>query len=140
MKDVHWNGYTITCKPWRFNVKNVMPLLGLTYWAKSRPKAVVARSLRHSTPFGVFDPAGKLVGFMRITSDTSTVYYLADVVLAEETRGKGLGLMMVKYALSNTRVCRGKGLLLTQTAAGLYEKVGFYKVGDRLMIRDPVTM
>ena len=48
--------------------------------------------------------------------------------------------MMVKYALSNTRVCRGKGLLLTQTAAGLYEKVGFYKVGDRLMIRDPVTM
>jgi len=46
---------------------------------------------------------------------------------------------MVKYALTDTRVCRGKGLLLTHTAAWLYEKVGFYKMEDRLMVRDPLT-
>ena len=100
----------------------------------------VRRCMRHSTPFGVFSPEGKLVGFMRITSDCATGYYLADVVMSDEERGKGLGLAMVRYALSHPRVCRGKGLLLTQTASGLYEKVGFYKVGDRLMIRDPVNM
>ena len=140
MKDLKVNGYTISCKKWKFRIPDVMALLALTYWAKSRDRKTVRRCMRHSTPFGVFSPAGKLVGFMRITSDCATVYYLADVVMADEERGKGLGLAMVRYALSHPRVCRGKGLLLTQTASGLYEKVGFYKVGDRLMIRDPVNM
>ena len=140
MKDLRLNGYTISCKKWKFRTPEVMALLALTYWAKSRDRKTLQRCMRHSTSFGVFSPAGKLVGFMRVTSDLSTVYYLADVVMADEERGKGLGLAMVRYALSNTRVCRGKGLLLTQTASGLYEKVGFYKVGDRLMVRDPVNM
>ncbi|NLI20997.1 MAG: GNAT family N-acetyltransferase [Clostridiales bacterium] len=138
MKDQRFAGYTLSCRRWRFTPRNVMPLLKLTYWAKDRDAKTVRQCLRHSTPFGVLDGTGRLVGFMRITSDRSTVYYLADVVVAEEERGKGLGLALVRYALSHAKVCRGKGLLLTQTAAGLYEKVGFYKSGDRLMIRDPV--
>ena len=138
MKDQQFAGYTLSCRRWRFTPRRVMPLLKLTYWAKERDVKTVGRCLRHSISFGVLNGAGKLVGFMRILSDKSTVYYLADVVVAEEERGKGLGLAMVRYALSHEKVCRGKGLLLTQTAAGLYEKVGFYKSGDRLMIRDPV--
>lgn len=139
MKDRHINGYVISCKRWKFRLDDVMALLSLTYWAKNRDRATVRKSMRHSTPYGVFDPRGKLVGFMRITSDKATMYYLADVVLRDDVRGKGLGLAMVEFALSDRRVCRGKGLLLTSTAAGLYAKLGFYPEGERLMIRDPVA-
>jgi len=139
MKDVRIDGYTITCKRWKFRLKEVLALLKLAYWAKDRDPHTVRKSMRGAAMYGVFSPVGKLVGFMRIISDCSTVYYLADVVIAESECGKGLGLAMVKYALSDKRICQGKGLLLTQTASGLYEKVGFYKVGERLMIRDPLT-
>ena len=139
MKDLHLQGYTISCKRWKFRVRAILPLLKQTYWAKSRTPAVTRRSLRHSAPFGVFAPDGRLVGFLRITSDQGTMYYLADVIVDEAERGKGLGLAMVRYALSHPKLCRGKGLLLTQTANGLYEKLGFHNEHDRLMIRDPAT-
>ena len=138
MKDAFFNGYTLTCKRSRFKTGAVMRLLALTYWAKDRDRETVRRSMNHSTPFGAFAPDGTLVGFLRITSDHSTVFYMADVVVAQEARGKGIGLALVQYALANPKVCRGKGLLLTQTASGLYQKVGFYHVNDRLMLRDPV--
>lgn len=139
MKNKDFNGYTLSCKKRKFKINEVVRLLKLTYWAKDRDVETTRRSLRHSFPYGVFDPAGKLVGFLRVTSDKATVYYLSDVVVAEEERGKGLGLALVTYALSDPKVCRGKGMLLTSTAAGLYTKVGFYGLNDRLMVRDPLT-
>lgn len=138
MKEQMYNGYTLSCKRRRFKVKQVMRLLSLTYWAKGRDQATVRRCLRHATPFGVFTPDGTLVAFMRITSDRATMFYLADVIVAEEERGKGLALAMLRYALSHEKLCRGKGMLLTQTANGLYEKLGFYNMAERLMVRDPV--
>ncbi len=138
MKEQKFNGYTLSCRQSRFTVQNVLPLLKLTYWAKDRDLDTIKQSMRHSCSFGAFDPEGRLVGYLRITSDCATVYYVADVIVAEEERGKGLGLALVKYALSNEKICRGKGMLLTQTAAGLYAKVGFYNVNDRLMVRDPL--
>lgn len=138
MKEQHFQGYTLTCKPGRFKTRQVMRLLALTYWAKNRDEETLRRCMRHSTPFGVLSPTGELVGYLRVVSDHATVYYLADVVVAEEERGKGLGLALVRYALSHSKICRGKGLLLTHTANGLYRKVGFYDKNDQLMVRDPV--
>ena len=138
MKDESFAGYTLSCRRSRFRTREVMKLLALAYWAKDRDRETVKRSMKHSTPFGVFAPDGTLVGFLRITSDKATGFYIADVVVSEAERGKGLGLALVKYALAHPKVCRGKGLLLTQTAAGLYEKVGFRGVNDRLMIREAV--
>jgi predicted N-acetyltransferase YhbS len=139
MKNRDFNGYTLSCKKRKFKANEVAQLLKLTYWAKNRDLETTRRSLRYSFSYGVFNPVGKLVGFLRVTSDKATVYYLSDVVVAEEERGKGLGLALVNFALSDSKVCRGKGMLLTSTAAGLYAKVGFYGLNDRLMVRDPVT-
>ncbi|MCE5343859.1 MAG: GNAT family N-acetyltransferase [Eubacteriales bacterium] len=138
MKNQVINGYTLSARRWKFRIGEVEALLKLTYWAKDRDRKTLQKSIRHSYPYGVFDPKGKLIGFLRITSDRATVYYIADVIVAEAERGKGLGLALVQFALADDRVCRGKGLLLTQTAVGLYAKVGFYQVSDRLMVRDPV--
>jgi len=138
MKDQKFNGYTLSCKRRKFRIRDIVPLLKLTYWAKDRDLATIRLSMRHSYSFGAFNPAGKLVGYLRVTSDRATVYYIADVIVAEEERGKGLGLALVRYTLANTKICRGKGMLLTQTAAGLYAKEGFYYLNDRLMVRDPL--
>lgn len=136
MKDQLFNGYTLSGKRRKFKLAEVAALLKQTYWAKSRDEHTLRLSLRHAYPYGVFNPSGKLVGFLRVISDLSTAYYIADVIVTEEERGKGLGLALVQYALSDTKVCRGKGLLLTSTAAGLYAKVGFYTESNRMMIRD----
>ncbi|MDD3213273.1 MAG: GNAT family N-acetyltransferase [Eubacteriales bacterium] len=138
MKDQHINGYTLSRKRWKFKLAEVAALLKHTYWAKNRDAKTLRLSMRHAYPYGVFSPDGKLVGFLRVTSDLSTNYYIADVIVAPEERGKGLGLALVRYAVSDAKVCRGKGLLLTSTAAGLYAKVGFYTESNRMMIRDPV--
>jgi predicted GNAT family N-acyltransferase len=137
MKNQQCNGYTISAKRWMFRIAEVEKLLKLTYWAKDRDRKTLRKSIRHSHPYGVFDPKGKLVGFLRVTSDRATVYYIADVIVAEEERGKGLGIALVRFALADEKVCQGKGMLLTHTATGLYAKVGFYSLNDRLMIRDP---
>jgi GNAT superfamily N-acetyltransferase len=136
MKDQKIGGYTLSCKRRKFKLAEVVSLLKLTYWAKDREPKVTERSLRHSYPYGVFDPKGRLVGLLRVTSDKATVYYLSDVVVAEEERGKGLGIALVRYALADKKVCRGKGMLLTQTAAGLYAKEEFHYLNDRLMVRE----
>ena len=87
MKDERFAGYTLSCKRSRFKTKAVMKLLALTYWAKDRDRDTVRRANKHSVPFGVFAPDGALVGFMRIVTDHATVFYIGDVVVAEEEEG-----------------------------------------------------
>ena len=70
MKEQRIDGYLLSCKRRRFKIDEVMALLQLTYWAKDRDRATVKKSLKYSTPFGVFDPAGTLVGFLRSNKDT----------------------------------------------------------------------
>src|SRR5207244_714108 len=65
-------------------------VLSTGYWAEGIPREVVARSIRNSLCFGVFEGA-KQVGFARVISDYATFAYLADVFLIESHRGRGLG-------------------------------------------------
>ena len=136
-KDLIVNGYTISGDRRKIQLDRVMHLLGLTYWANQRSEQTVARSIRHSLPFGVYDPEGRQVGFARLVTDYATHFYLADVILDPEARGKGLGLALVRYATEDGRVARCMGMLMTQTAHGLYEKIGFTRAGENLMRRKP---
>lgn len=137
MKDQHFGDYTFTCHRFRFRRKGVMPLLAQTYWAKMRKWSTVRRSIRGAIPFGVFDAHGKQVGFARVVTDCSTTYYLADVVIDESLRGKGVGIAFLRYILSDPRFNTRRGMLLTQTAHGFYEHEGFQRFGERLMMREP---
>src|SRR5438034_9214713 len=62
-------------------------VLSTGYWAEGIPREVVARSIRNSLCFGVFEGA-KQVGFARVISDYATFAYLADVFLIESHRGR----------------------------------------------------
>ena len=112
----------------------VMRLLKMTYWACNRSREQVETAMAHSDCYGV-RVDGQIVGFARVITDRATTFYLADVIIDEAYRGHGLGKALVGHILSRPAYDGLRGLLLTQTAHGLYAKYGFEVVENRAMTR-----
>ena len=92
----------------------------------------------HSSCYGVYmDDERKLVGFARVISDFATTYYLADVIIDQAYRHRGLGKALVSYIVSLPEYAGLRGLLLTKDAHGLYEKYGFETVEGWAMVKSP---
>lgn len=113
---------------------------GESYWARGIPRETVARSLRNSLCFGVFD-GGAQVAFARVVTDRATYAYLCDVYVLEPYRGRGIGKWMMETvdAHPELRGLRRWGLA-TRDAHGLYAQFGFRLVErpERFMERtDP---
>ena len=69
---------------------DIIRLLRTTYWAQDRPAEVIETALRNSRCFGILLPGDQtLAAFARVVSDGATMYYLADVVVAEAYRRLG---------------------------------------------------
>ncbi|MEK5057936.1 GNAT family N-acetyltransferase [Paenibacillus sp. FSL H7-0326] len=75
------------------------------------------------------------IGFARIITDWATVYYLCDVFIDEEYRGRGLGKKLIEVIIEEYEGMMG--LLGTLDGHGLYEKYGFMKNTERFMNRRP---
>jgi GNAT superfamily N-acetyltransferase len=119
------NKYRISTDKRRLDVALIHDFLRSSYWARDIPRAVVARSIRHSLCFGVFY-RGKQVGFARVITDRATLAYLADVFVVPEHRGRGVGRMLIGRILAH-RDLQGlrRILLATHDAHGLYAPFGF---------------
>jgi GNAT superfamily N-acetyltransferase len=95
------------------------------YWAKGIPRDVVARSLKHSLCFGIYNRMEQ-VGFARVISDYSTYAYIGDVFVLERYRGQGLGKWLMQCIMQHPSL---QGLrrwgLATHDAHGLYAQFGF---------------
>ena len=116
----------------------VKALLKTTYWAGSRPKEKIEKSLENSDCYGIIsEDQKKLIGFARVISDHATAYYLCDVIIDPAFRHEGLGKALVEYIVSRPEYKGLRGLLLTKDAHGLYEKFGFETVKNRAMIKAP---
>ena len=129
------NDYSITDESDAVDITAVGRLLSNTYWAENRPLATIKKSIEHSVCF-TLRHSDMQIGFARIVTDCATFGYLADVVIEEQHRGKGLGVWFVETILTDAR---WKDLFLvlgTLDAHGLYEKFGFTN-SDRLMGRSP---
>jgi GNAT superfamily N-acetyltransferase len=124
---VHRDGYTISTDPARLDLDAIQAFLATdSHWALGIPKAVVAKSIAHSLPFGVYAPDGSQVGFARVISDYATFAYLCDVYVLEAHRGRGLGAWLTETLLAHPELRRiRRWTLATKTAHGLYEKFGF---------------
>ena len=100
-------------------------VLSTGYWAEGIPREVVARSIRNSLCFGVFEGA-KQVGFARVISDYATFAYLADVFIIESHRGRGLTKFLMECIFRHAEL---QGLrrwtLITRDAHSLYAQFGF---------------
>ena len=86
---------------------------------------------------GLYADDGSQVGFARVVSDEQTVSYLADVYVLEESRGRGFGLEVVRFAVDEAPFGDTKWLLHTRDMHALYAKLGFATPGERTMERWP---
>ena len=117
---------------------DIVRLLRTTYWAGNRPVEVIETAVRNAHCYGICLPGDhRLVAFARVVSDGATMYYLADVVVDEAWRGRGLGTALVSHIVSLPDYRPLRGFLITQDAHGLYRKFGFETATDRVMVRTP---
>ena len=136
MKDQQYQDYRFCCKRRHMRVGDIVRLLNTTYWAKGRSRKEIQKRIQHSLPYGIFNAEGEQVGFARVITDFSTTFYLADVVVREDLRGKGLGRAFMAYVLDDSRFCDAKGVLLTRSAFQFYQHFGFALCEDRCMLRE----
>ncbi len=117
--------FLITTDPTRQDVGAIHAFLKTAYWCEGIPRDVVARSIEHSLPFGLFD-GEKQIGLARVITDYATFAYVGDVYILETYRGRGLSKWLMSCIMSHPDL---HGLrrwcLLTRDAHGLYRQSGF---------------
>ena len=120
----------------RLNLDVIHDFLSNCYWAKGIPRETVARSIKHSLCFGIYDGSGLQVGFARVVSDFATVAYLGDVFVLQAYRGRGLSKFLMECIMQHPAL-QGlrRWILQTRDAHGLYKEFGFtpLKSAERYM-------
>lgn len=123
--------------PARLDLARVHGWLASSYWSPGIERALLERAIAGSHPLGAYDHSGQ-VGFARAITDYATFAWIADVWVAEEHRGKGLGRRMVSWFVDHTRLAGIRRIgLTTADAHGVYAKLGFTALHrpDRYMER-----
>ncbi|OBZ17851.1 GNAT family N-acetyltransferase [Paenibacillus sp. FJAT-27812] len=125
-----YNEFLISDDKSLIDVDIVCKFLSRSHWANKRSAETIIKSIHHSICFGIYE-SRRQVGFARIVTDGATIYYLCDVFIDEEFRGKGLGKKLVELI---TKEYEGiSGILRTLDAHSLYEQYGFKKDAERFM-------
>ena len=134
-------GYLLSSDPARLNVAWVhAELSGKSYWAQGRTAAAHKIATASSLNFGVYrDESGEAgagvalqqVGYARVVTDYAFFGWLADVWIAEEMRGQGLGKWLVRGLLRHPDVAQLRRIMLvTRDAHALYSAEGFAPLTD----------
>ncbi|MBC9785076.1 GNAT family N-acetyltransferase [Heliobacterium chlorum] len=135
--ELKFEDYLISSDKSLINRETIYKFLASSYWAKNRSFETINKSIETSLCFGVYH-GNRQIGFARIVSDFATMYWLADVIIDEEYRGKGIGKKLVEAILASEDLKGLNGILGTLDAHGLYEQYGFVKNADRFMVKRPV--
>jgi GNAT superfamily N-acetyltransferase len=122
--------FTITTSKSLLDINFIHQCLNNTYWAESIPLEVVIKSIFNSLTYGIFY-LGKQVGFGRVITDKATFAYLADVIIEESFRGKGVASWLIDCILANPDLQNLRLILLaSRDARKLYQKHGFEQLKD----------
>lgn len=117
--------FTISTDPAKLDLDVIYGYLSRSYWAATRPKKTVARSIQNSLCFGMYAGTTQ-IGFARVISDYATYAYLADVFILEEYQGKGLGKWLIASVVAHPDLQNlRRWTLATRDAHGLYSQYGF---------------
>lgn len=117
--------HSISTDPARLDLDAIWGWLRESYWSPGVPRETVARAIRNSIPFGIFEEQ-RQVGFARVVSDRATFAYVADVFVDPAARGRGLGVWLMDVIVAHPEL-QGlrRWMLATRDAHGLYAKSGF---------------
>jgi len=106
-----------------------------SYWARGRPYADVELLVREAARVVGLYHDGRQVGFCRAARCAPGLFYLADVYVLPEHRGRGLGVELVREMVEHGPLAGRSWLLHTEDAHGLYRRFGFAEPGPRLLER-----
>jgi GNAT superfamily N-acetyltransferase len=106
-----------------------------SYWARGRSLDDVAMLVREAARVvGLYDD-GQQIGFCRAARCAPSLYYLADVYVLDDYRGRGLGVELVREMVENGPLAGQRFFLHTEDAHELYRKFGFGEPGPKVMER-----
>lgn len=124
----HRGVFTVSTDPARLDADAVHAFLTTSYWAEGIPRETVARSLRGSLCFGLYE-GDRQVGLARVVTDRATFGYLCDVYVLPELRGRGLGTWLMECVMAHPDL---QGLrrfsLVTRDAHEVYRPFGFTEI------------
>lgn len=116
--------------------EEIQKLFQQSYWAGKRSVETWRRAIENSLCYAMLDrQTGALIGFARVVTDGSTMYYLCDVLIDESYRGHGLGKRLVERVVGDERLAGCNGLLKTRDAQGLYKQYGFQDCSSGCMVK-----
>jgi GNAT superfamily N-acetyltransferase len=127
------DGYVITDDPAAIDRDRLFEWLATDayWWSGGLRRRVLDDALENSICLSVLAASGAFVGFGRMITDRATFAYWADVYIAAEHRGRGLGHRLTRSALEHPALATCRRILLaTRDAHTLYERSGFAALGD----------
>ncbi|KUO77321.1 MAG: GCN5 family acetyltransferase [Clostridia bacterium BRH_c25] len=126
--------YYVSTDKSKLNIEKIKVLLKQSYWANERTEERILKSVENSICYGIYTN-NDLVGFGRVVTDYSTVYWICDIIVDEDHRGKGLGKKLMENIMAAKELEGLLGILATEDAHGLYEQYGFIKEPRKFMIK-----
>lgn len=133
---IQFNQYLISDDKSLLDVETIKAFLSRSYWANKRTAERVEKSIQNSLCYGVYN-GSEQVGFARVVTDYATMYWLCDVFIDEEHRGRGIGKQLVQSLTTSDELRDLHGILGTKDAYELYEQFGFASDKERMMRRMP---
>ena len=125
----------LTDEPTKTIIEDTHAMLQATYWSHKRSLEVVEKAIANSLCF-VLLFGEKQVGFARLITDYATTSWLADVILADELQGNGIGTWMMECVMRHPAVADTQFVLQTGSAHAFYERLGF--AGNDALMSTPV--
>ncbi len=118
--------FVISTDPARVDLDVVHGYLGgEAYWSRGIERERLARAIRHSLCFGLYE-GERQIGFARVVTDRATFAYLCDVFLLDSHRGRGLGKWLMESIAAHPDLSRlRRWLLATRDAHPFYEQLGW---------------
>lgn len=126
--------YYISTDKSKLNIEAIKSLLKQSYWANKRSEETLIKSIENSMCYGVYKN-NELIGFGRVVTDYSTVYWICDIIIDITHRGSNLGKILIKNIMDTPQLNGLLGILATKDAHGLYEQYGFEREPYKFMMK-----
>ncbi len=114
----------------KLSFERIVEFMRQSYWAKDRPKEMIRNAMENSVCYGVYDENDYMVGYARIITDYTRVFYLMDVIIDKSYRHQGLGSLLMNAIMAD--VGHLYGVLHTDDAGDFYARYGFVRDEKRL--------
>ena len=126
------------------NIQVVRDFLSQSHWGKKRSLPVIENTVQSSVCFSLYQ-VDHQIGFDRVVTDFSTFGYLADIIIHEKHRGKGMGKWPTETIVNDERWCTwrrrlGFRLRRIKRASAFAASYGASRGINRGVIRDLSTI